>query len=121
MMAEIGEFFRGVLGVGIEPKDLTVLHVGARTVLLMVYSLVLVRVAHKRFMARKTSFDFVVAFILAAVLARAINGSSPLLPTLVSGVVIVFLHFTCDALTFHFPETEPVIKGHCNVLVRNSK
>jgi hypothetical protein len=121
MMTQILEFFGSVLGVGVEAKDLTVLHVSTRTVLLMVYSLVLVRVAHKRFMARKTSFDFVVAFILAAVLARAINGSSPLLPTLVSGVIIVFLHYACDSLTIHFPKTETVMKGHCNVLVMNSQ
>jgi uncharacterized membrane protein YcaP (DUF421 family) len=115
-MAEVGEFLARLLGIGVEAKDLTVLHVVSRTVLVLGYSLFLLKIAHKRFMSRKTRFDFVVAFILASVLARAINGSAPLVPSLVAGIVIVGIQRALDYLAFNYKGIEEFLKGRSTVL-----
>jgi uncharacterized membrane protein YcaP (DUF421 family) len=120
-MAGIGDFLSGLLGLGVQPKDLSTLHVVSRTVLILGYSLVLVKVAHKRFMSRKTAFDFVVAFVLASILSRAINGSAPLVPTLVAGIVIVVIHWGLDYCSQRWRSVECFLKGESTLLVKNGE
>ena len=73
--------FKEILGIGLEPKDLTILQVCLRGVLVFFVAIVMVRMGDKRFLARMTAFDAILGFILASMLARAINGSAPLLPS----------------------------------------
>jgi|ERR1043166_2595015 uncharacterized membrane protein YcaP (DUF421 family) len=118
-MAELGHFFHELFGIGVEPKELTVLHVVSRTILILGYSLFLVKIAHKRFMSRKSAFDFVVAFILASILSRAINGSAPVLPTLVAGLLIVAIHWVLDFLSFRSRRIEDFLKEESTVLIHD--
>ena len=63
-----------VLGLGLEPKDLTFAQIAMRGVIVFVVSLVMVRVANKRFLSKMTACDAILGFILASMLARAVNG-----------------------------------------------
>ena len=74
-----------------EPKDLTFLQTALRAVIVFVATLVMVRLSSKRSLARKTAFDAVLLIIIASVLARAINGSTPFFPTIGTGFVLVVL------------------------------
>lgn len=120
-MSGIGEFFQKIFGTGVQPKDLSIVHVVSRTILILCYSLFLVKIAHRRFMSRKTRFDFVVAFVLGSVLARAINGSAPLLPTLVSGLVIVAIHWLVDFLATKSRRMERFLKGDSTLIVQTGR
>jgi uncharacterized membrane protein YcaP (DUF421 family) len=115
------ETLREVLGLGMEPKDLGVLQVCVRGVIVFIAALVMVRVAHKRFMSHMTAFDTVLGFVLASALARAINGSAPFLPTLVVGFVLVFLHRLFSGLAYHSEKLGNLLKGHSNVLVQDGR
>jgi hypothetical protein len=42
----------------------------------------MVRVANKRIFSKTTAFDAVLGFIMASMLARAVNGSAAFFPTL---------------------------------------
>src|SRR5205807_9848504 len=69
------------LGLNVEPRDLTLLQVSLRGVIVFIAALVLLRIADRRFLAKLSAFDALLGFILASMLARAINGSASFLPT----------------------------------------
>src|SRR4051794_1032992 len=63
--------------------------VALRAMVIFAGSIVLVRLAQKRFFAKKNAFDVVMALVLASMLARAINGKEPLFQTLFAGLLLV--------------------------------
>jgi len=109
------------LGIGIEPKDFTMLQVCLRGAVVFFAALIIVRVGHKRFLSKMTAFDAVLGFMLASALARAINGSAPLAPTLGMSLLLVMLHRLLSALSFHSARFGALIKGNPEVLVENGK
>src|SRR5437016_9698136 len=80
------------VGLGAQPKDLTFLQISLRGIIVFLATLAMIRVGHKRSLARKTAFDAVLIVILASVLSRAINGSSAFFATIGGSVVIVLVH-----------------------------
>lgn len=110
-----------LLGFGAEPKDLTVLQVVLRGLVVFWAALIMVRIADKRFMAKLSAFDVILGFILASLLARAINGSGPLIPTLITGLALVLLHRALSKLTCWSPALERLVKGKPCVIVREGK
>ena len=110
-----------LLGLGIEPKDLTFLQVSLRGVIVFVATLVMVRFSSKRSLAEKTAFDAVLIVIVASVLARAINGSAPFFPTLGVGFVLVILHRILGVAAYHSHAFGCVIKGRPAVIVQNGE
>src|SRR3954463_15374514 len=109
------------LGLNLEPKNLTLLHVSLRAVLVFVSALVMVRVADRRFLSKMSAVDVILGFILASMLARATNGSAAFFPSLVGGFVLVFFHKICVALAFHFPAFGHLIKGRAAIIIENGK
>ncbi|MEY2428222.1 MAG: hypothetical protein QOJ40_1107, partial [Verrucomicrobiota bacterium] len=77
--------FRDLLGLGLEPRDVTFLQMSLRAVIVFLISLITVRFAHKRFLSSMSAFDALLGFILASMLSRAINGSAPFFQTLGTG------------------------------------
>src|SRR6266513_5660931 len=86
-MNAFSEFVQALLGLGVDAKELTSLQVSMRGIIVFVATLVMVRIGSKRSLAEKTAFDAALMIIIASVLARAINGSAPFVPTLVVGFV----------------------------------
>jgi uncharacterized membrane protein YcaP (DUF421 family) len=109
------------LGSGREATDLTVVQVCLRAVVVFFAALVIVRLADKRFFAKKTAFDVILGFILASMLARAINGSEQLGPTIASGAVLAMLHRLLGRLACRFPVLSGWVKGHSETLVENGE
>jgi len=108
-------------GVGEPAQQLTILQVLLRAVLVFVVALCIVRVADKRFFAKKTAFDVVLGFILASMLARAINGSEQLGPTIAAGFALALLHRLLAYLSCAFPKFGGLIKGHSQTLIEDGK
>ena len=81
----------------------------------------MVRLGHKRSLARKTPFDAVLLVILAAVLSRAINGSAPFLATIGGGVVLVLLHRLFALLAYRSHRFGILVKGSPDTIVRNGE
>jgi hypothetical protein len=82
----------GLLGLGREATALTFLQISLRGVIVFIVTLVIVRCGDRRFLWQKTAFDAVLGFILASMLARAVNGTAAFFPTLGGGFVLVILH-----------------------------
>ena len=118
----MNEFMGGLqqlLGIDVDPRNLGVLQVTARATLIFLITLIYVRFGDKRFLSRKTAFDAVLGFILASMMARAINGSAPLLPTLAAGFVLVGLHRLFASMARRWHPFGVMIKGTDQVVVRD--
>jgi uncharacterized membrane protein YcaP (DUF421 family) len=120
-MNTISQLFDALLGLGVEPKELTFLQISLRGVIVFVATLVMVRVSSKRSLAEKTAFDAILLVIVASVLARAINGSASFLPTLGAGLVLVLLHRLLALAAYYSHGFGILIKGKAAVLVENGK
>ena len=115
------DFLAPCLGLGVEPKDLTLLQISLRGIIVFIVTLLMVRLGHKRSLARKTAFDAVLLVILASVLSRAINGSAAFFATLGGGVVLVLLHRTLALLAYHSHWFGILIKGRPEPIVEDGE
>ena len=116
-MQSIMDGFSAALGLGVEPKDLTFLHVTLRGLFVFIVTLGILRLGHKRSLARKTAFDAVLLVILASVLSRAINGSASFFPTLGASLVIVLAHRLLGFAAYRWHALGVLIKGTPDVII----
>jgi len=110
-----------LLGIGVEATKLSVLQVCLRGTIVFMAGIVMLRCADKRFLSKMTALDAILGFILASMLARAINGSAAFVPTLVGGFVLVFLHRACCKVAAHWQRFGGWVKGHEDLLIRNGQ
>jgi uncharacterized membrane protein YcaP (DUF421 family) len=113
--------FQTLLGLGVEPKDLTFVQISLRGIIVFLVTLTTVRLGHKRSLSRKTPFDAVLLVILAAVLSRAINGSAAFFATLGGGVVLVVLHRLFAYLAYYSHGFGILVKGRPDTIVRDGE
>src|SRR5213075_1729880 len=120
-MNTLSQFLEALLGLGMEPKELTFLQISLRGVIVFATTLVMVRLSSKRSLSENTAFDAVLIVIIASVLARAINGSAPFFPSLVVGFVLVVSHRALGEIAYFSHGFGILIKGKMEVLVQNGK
>ena len=106
-------------GEDVEPWDIvqTVL----RTILVYVITLALVRLGSKRLLGKHSAFDAVVGIMLGSIMSRAINGSAPLLLTIMAGVVLLGVHWLFAMLAYRTRWFGPIIKGKRILLIKDGK
>lgn len=112
---------RVFLGLGAQPETLTFTQISIRGVIVFVFTLIMVRMSARRSLARRTVFDSIFLVILASVLARAINGSSDLLPTVGAGFVMVGFHRLLAWTAFYSHWFGDLVKGPERVLMHDGK
>lgn len=110
-----------VFGEGVEAQHLTILQVAIRAVIVFFSALFIARLASKRSFAKKTAFDLILGVILASMLARSINGSERLVPTICAGFVVAFLHRGLAFLAFHSPWISHLVKGGTDTLIEDGE
>jgi len=64
----------------------------ARSVVIFVITLVLLRISGRRSFGLRTPLDNIISIILGAVLSRAIVGASPFISVVVSGLALALIH-----------------------------
>jgi uncharacterized membrane protein YcaP (DUF421 family) len=110
-----------LLGLGREATALTFLQISLRGIIVFIATLVIVRCGDRRFLSQKTAFDAVLGFILASMLARAVNGTAAFFPTLAGGFVVVMLHRVLAYWSRRSHTFGYFIKGRSDVLIREGK
>jgi uncharacterized membrane protein YcaP (DUF421 family) len=116
---EVPHFLENLLALNTEPRDMNMLQMSVRAFVIFLAALVMLRVAHKRFFARRNALDVLLTFVLASTLARAINGSAPLVATIVMGFVLVLLHRVLSWAAARFNPVAHLVKGEPAALVIN--
>jgi uncharacterized membrane protein YcaP (DUF421 family) len=99
----------------------SVVETALRTIIIFAFTLTLVRLGSRRAMGRGSAFDFVVSIMLGSIMSRGIIGSTPLLPTLVAGAVLLGLHWLLGVAAFHLNWFGPLIKGGRALLIKNGE
>jgi uncharacterized membrane protein YcaP (DUF421 family) len=116
-MSAFADFVKQLLGLGVEPKDLTMAQISIRGAIVLIFTLIIVRLGDRRSLSKKSAFDAALLIILASVLARAINGSAPFFGTLVGGAVIVGLHRALGFLSTRSTAFRRLIKGSAALII----
>jgi uncharacterized membrane protein YcaP (DUF421 family) len=109
------------LGLGREATALTFTQISLRGIIVFVATLLIIRCGDRRFLSQKTAFDAVLGFILASMLARAVNGTAAFFPTLGGGFVLVMLHRVLAYWSRRSHALGFLIKGRSDVIIRNGK
>jgi uncharacterized membrane protein YcaP (DUF421 family) len=112
-------FIGPLLGLGLRPEDLTFVQISLRGIIVFLATLIMIRLGHKRSLARKTAFDAVLIVILASVLSRAVNGSAAFFATLGGGLVLVLLHRLLAFIAFHSHWFGCLIKGRPELIIED--
>src|SRR5215471_21352541 len=110
-----------MLGLGQNAASLTFWQITLRGVIVFVVALAIVRCGDRRFLSQKTAFDAVLGFILASMLARAVNGTAAFFPTLGAGFVLVLLHRAFASWARRSHRFGKLIKGQSDVLIRDGR
>lgn len=106
-----------LLGLKLQPHELGYGQIVVRALIVFVVSLVIVRLGAKRFLGRKTAFDYILAFVLGSMLSRAINGSAPFFQTLAAGFALVLFHRLLAWLSFRFHLCGNLVKGRDDTVI----
>jgi uncharacterized membrane protein YcaP (DUF421 family) len=115
------EFLDVVLGLGREARDLTVLQMALRAVIVYAATLAIMRVGKKRFMSKASAFDVIVGIVLGSIVSRAITGNAPLVPAMAAAAAIMLLHwlFSAAAVRSHLFGT--LVKGRDRMIVEDGE
>lgn len=98
-----------------------VLATAVRTVLVYAFALAAVRLGSKRFLSQASAFDVVVAIMLGSIMSRAVEGSRSFGPSLLSGAILIAVHWLLAALTARLDWFGPLVKGKRTLLVRDGR
>jgi uncharacterized membrane protein YcaP (DUF421 family) len=120
-MQTFWDFVNPLLGLGAEPKDLTFAQISLRGVIVLVFTLIIIRLGDKRSLSKKSAFDAALLIILASVLSRAINGSAAFFATLGGSAVLVGLHRALAYASCRSEGFRHLIKGKPSELVCDGK
>jgi uncharacterized membrane protein YcaP (DUF421 family) len=100
-------------------EPLSIGEMALRAALVYIIAVILLRLAERRFMTRRSPFDLVLAIIIGSVISRAITGNAPFVPTLVAALVLVLAHTALSTLAFRFNWLGKLVKGSPRTLVRD--
>jgi uncharacterized membrane protein YcaP (DUF421 family) len=120
-MDAMHDFCLMLLGPDGQPKEMTLLQICTRGLLIFMVGLALVRIGDRRSLAEKTGFDAVFIVLLGSVLSRAINGSAPFLTTIGAAIVLMIIHRIFAFVAYRSHAFGKVIKGTDVTLVRNGQ
>ena len=110
-MPSLAQTLQSLLGLDREIAQVSVGQMALRTLIVYVVALAIVRLGSRRFLSQASAFDVIVAIMLGSVMSRAINGSAPFGPTLVSGAVLVGLHWLIASAAYRLDWLGPIVKG----------
>ena len=120
-MNALSDFAAQLLGLGMQPRELTFLQVSLRGVIIFLVTLVLVRISSRRSLAEKTAFDAILLVILASVLSRAINGTAGFFTSIGCSFILVFLHRFFGWIACRYHAFGKLIKGCPVIIVENGQ
>lgn len=121
MLQDLWEQLQAQFGLGAYAQSAGPLQAALRTVLVYVSALALVRLGSKRFLSQATAFDVIVAIMLGSIMSRAVDSSSPFLPTLLVAGVLVGLHWLFALLAYHTSWFGSLVKGERVQLIKDGE
>jgi uncharacterized membrane protein YcaP (DUF421 family) len=109
------------LGLGVVAQQLTFAEMSFRSVIVVVATVAMIRLAGRRFIAQRNPLDVMLAFILGSMLARDINGSCAFFATLGAGFVIALLYRAMAFWAYKSDSIGRLLKGVPEELVKDGE
>ena len=92
-----------------------------RGFLIFVLAIILVRLGDRRIFSKNAAFDIVLGIVLGSILSRAITGNSPFIPTSITCIVLVALHWLFAFISQKYHPFGTLIKGKHLLLIKDGK
>jgi uncharacterized membrane protein YcaP (DUF421 family) len=105
--------------IGSSSDEITWWQMACRSVLVFLYTLLLLRLGGRRIFGKFTSFDIVLGIILGSIMSRTLTGNSEFFPTLIAATTLVGLHWLLAALAARNRLIARAIKGTEILIVEN--
>jgi uncharacterized membrane protein YcaP (DUF421 family) len=99
-----------------EGKDLNILQMCMRALVVFFLALILIRLTGRRSFGMKMPFDNVITILLGAILSRAVAGASPFWPTIAASAVLALLHRILAWLAIKSDNFGKLVKGEPRIL-----
>ena len=118
---QVFELLGKTFGGDVPAQPLPVGQVAARTLLVYLVGLALVRLGKSRLISGVASVDVVSGFILGSVLSRGITGDASLSGTFVATAVLVGAHWAITRAAWHWHSIGTLVKGRFYLLVEDGR
>ncbi len=120
-MHQFRDIIESALGLSADPRNLNWGQLSLRAFIIFFAMLAMIRIGGRRFLAKKNPFDVLLAFLIASLMARAINGSASFFGTLATGFFIAGLYRLLAIAACHFKVAERFLKGEPTPIIRNGR
>lgn len=100
-------------------ENISPLEIAARSAVMFVVALLLMRVAGMRPFGKGEPFDQIITFLIGGILSRGVVGATPFIPTVVSMIVIILIHKLFAKLSIYNKWFGAKVKGEKVLLYRN--
>ena len=114
------EFFANLVGLHETAQTISAGQISARTVVVFLVAIVLLRLSGRRTFASNSALDMVVKFMLGATLSRAIAADAPFYTILAAALTLVLVHRGLAYLTYFAPAIGRLVKGQATILAEGA-
>jgi uncharacterized membrane protein YcaP (DUF421 family) len=101
--------------------DISPLDIAARSAVMFILTLLMIRISGMRSFRKNNSFDMVIFFLIGGVLSRGVVGATPFISTLAAGLVLIVLHRIFARLSFYSTVFEKATKGERVLIYKDGK
>ena len=102
-------------------ENITPLEIAARSAVMFIVALLLIRMAGMRPFGKGESFDKIITFLIGAILSRGVVGATPFFSTIASMIVIILIHKILSKLSIYSKWFGEKAKGKTLVLYDNNQ
>ena len=102
-------------------ENIAPLEIAARSAVMFLVALMLIRLAGMRPFGKGESFDQIITFLIGAILSRGVVGATPFFSTIVSAIVIILIHKILSKLSIYSRAMGKLFKGNNYVLYRDGE
>jgi uncharacterized membrane protein YcaP (DUF421 family) len=102
-------------------QNIAPLEIAARSAVMFIVALVLIRLAGMRPFGKGESFDKIITFLIGAILSRGVVGATPFFSTITAVIVIILIHKLLSRISIYNKFIGKLTKGNNYVLYRNGK
>lgn len=114
------ELFTDLIGLHETAQTIRAGQISARTVVVFLIAIVLLRLSGRRTFASNSALEMVVKFMLGATLSRAIAADAPFFTILAAALTLVLVHRGLAYVTYFFPAIGRLIKGGASILAEGT-
>ena len=102
-------------------ENISSLEIAARSAVMFLVALVLIRLAGMRPFGKGEPFDQIISFLIGGILSRGVVGATPFIPTIVSMVVIILIHKIFSKLSIYNKWIGEKVKGEKVLLYQDGQ